>query len=134
MEDENYETFHLYYTAWHEGEFKSLKELRAALVGDIGEDGLTKALVAFRHKRQDMMLHGAGGMTLYAYEKGRTGKLWDILPTADDLEGFLKDMQRYFPHVVGRKRFCVYDGERTSQLEYFFKLYKIELREVERMA
>lgn len=48
--DNNFETFVLFYTAWHEGEM-SLKDMREMVVAEIGEAGLTLAIEQFRAKR-----------------------------------------------------------------------------------
>ncbi len=41
------ETFLLYYTCWHEHEF-GLQEMKQLLLGELGVDGLGKALEEFR--------------------------------------------------------------------------------------
>jgi len=61
--DNNLETFLLFYTAFHEGEM-TIKEMRAGIVSEIGEEGLTLALVAFREARQ--------GLTTTYYEAHKT--------------------------------------------------------------
>lgn len=48
--DNNFDTFVLYYTAFHEGEL-TLAELKEMTLADIGEEGLKAALATFRSKR-----------------------------------------------------------------------------------
>lgn len=45
-----FETFVLYYTAWHEHEF-SLPELKTLLLEELGTEGFESALHTFRTKR-----------------------------------------------------------------------------------
>jgi hypothetical protein len=51
------DTFVLYYTCWHEGEF-SLTEMRSALIADIGEDGFRLALAEFKKLRLEREKNG----------------------------------------------------------------------------
>lgn len=60
MSDE-FETFVMYYTAFHEGEF-SLAEMKEALLLDLGADGFAKALAAFKAKRLEREAAGAKGI------------------------------------------------------------------------
>lgn len=48
--DNNFDTFILFYTAFHEGEL-TLTEMRKGIVDEIGEDGLNLALIAFKTAR-----------------------------------------------------------------------------------
>jgi hypothetical protein len=67
MSDE-FETFALYYTAFHEGEF-SLAAMKEALLLDLGADGFAKALADFKAKRLEREAAGVKG-TLYDELKG----------------------------------------------------------------
>lgn len=55
--DANFETFSLYYTAFHEFEFTT-KELKEMLISEIGEEGFKQALITFRQKREERQAVG----------------------------------------------------------------------------
>jgi len=48
-----FDTFMLYYTAFHEGEF-SLVEMKENLLNELGADGFAKALFDFKAKRREL--------------------------------------------------------------------------------
>ena len=64
-----FDTFVMYYTAFHEGEF-SLTEMKEALLLDLGADGFAKALADFKAKRLERLAAGVKG-TLYDELKGK---------------------------------------------------------------
>lgn len=47
-----YETFVLYYIAWHDKEF-SLAEMKISLLSELGLDGFAEALGEFKAKRKE---------------------------------------------------------------------------------
>lgn len=61
-----FETFVLYYTAWHENEF-SLSELKNLLLEELGTEGFEQALHTFKAKR------------LERYAEGDKRTLYDVL-------------------------------------------------------
>jgi hypothetical protein len=48
--DANFDTFFLYYSSYHEGEF-SLRDMKDMLLTELGEEGLKRAVAVLREKR-----------------------------------------------------------------------------------
>ncbi len=74
----NWETFLLYYTAWHEGEFDrhedyedfGLRRVRRELIEDLGEEGFRDALAIFSEKVKS---RAAAGINKTLYESIKEG-------------------------------------------------------------
>jgi hypothetical protein len=55
--NEDFDSFVVYYVAWHEGEF-NLQTMKKMVLDDIGQEGLTNALIVFRAKRLERESRG----------------------------------------------------------------------------
>ncbi len=53
----NFDTFLLYYIAWHEGEY-TIREIKSILLSDLKKNGLEDALAEFRKKRMLRVSNG----------------------------------------------------------------------------
>ena len=69
MENNNFETFVLYYTLWHEGD-GTIYDMKKHVIAEIGEDGFAEAIEIFRQKRLEREAAGSK-KTLYQEMHGK---------------------------------------------------------------